>query len=503
MAQICLDVAIDHRIKRLFRSVPTYNVGKSDHVNVIASRGVHLGLDHHEVRVTKQLAGPATKGGIAIVLQQPRDNHPFSEGLDAVVEDCQTLSALSSMFKIASRGTLDMSTDITIIDLLSYLPNPVNGIDDAALSEAFQAATEMICKKEPHVVLCAGKIWLPRANKFDDRKGDAFKLESIGLGKKFGVSDKLSVTTRLRSGPHQWVSVNRVNGFHPSHAINHRSHVSLLRQLQLLIAAETCRRCRGDWEEQAWMDDLRERCQQLSSGSKNCEFIAEFSSVYSDTLKEIESQQDALVSRLKLGRESSGTRYKALLKSGLSRLLNDASLALVQMARFKSKSRARSMFEKNTKALEQASSDTANFLLGIHMWEEEQDGWEKLASLFGQLEGSLETCVHWKSAPVAHLADPEDKESYEYPELEFERASKVFLDAAVSVESLLEKLLSDKELTLQTLGQEEYLSSMMGRMNLAPPTVFVQPIPQVSEPYSYNTSRPTKRLGLSRLFGRR
>ena len=113
-------------------------------------------------------------------------------------------------------------------------------------------------------VLCAGKIWLPKAGKFDDRKGDAWKFESAGLGEKFSSTPNLPVMARIRHGERGFVTIPRVNGFHPSHAMNYHSHASLLRQLQILIGAETCGMLRGDWEDEEWMDELRRRCQKIS-----------------------------------------------------------------------------------------------------------------------------------------------------------------------------------------------------------------------------------------------
>lgn len=263
--KVCLDVAIDHRIRRLFRPVLVDLQEHSNHVSRLEVRGRMLKRSRHEIQVTAQLAGPAAKGGIAIALQQPRNNHPFEKGLDAVIEDCGTLYALYDIFTAVSCGTLDIRTDITIVDLLPYEHEKVAEIgDDAKLRESFSTSTQIICDKEPGVLLCAGKIWLPSAGKFDDRKGEAWKFESAGLGKKFGSTAKLPVATKIRSEEGGFVTIPRVNGFHPSFAMNYHPHVGLLRQLQILIGAETCGMLRGDWEDEEWMDELRRRCQEIS-----------------------------------------------------------------------------------------------------------------------------------------------------------------------------------------------------------------------------------------------
>ena len=53
-------------------------------------------------------------------------------------------------------------------------------------------------------------------------------------------------------------------------------------------------------------------------------------------------------------------------------------------------------------------------------------------------------------------------------ELDLSGAGDAFLELATNIETLLSDLLLGKEVTLNALGQEEALWSMMGKMNLAP-----------------------------------
>ncbi|KEY72830.1 hypothetical protein S7711_10835 [Stachybotrys chartarum IBT 7711] len=331
MAVVCLDIAVDHRIERLFKPVNRSGGDRSRHVELIAARGVELGKNPHgpEVRVTKELAGPPTKGGIAIVLQQPRDSHPFDEGLDAVIKDCRSLAALADVFKTVSDGTLDIRTDVTIVDLLSYLPNEVKDLDGNTLTEAFRTMTRIICEKEPEVMLCAGRL------DFNERKGEAVKFESIGVGKQFG-KDRRPATVRVHQGAHQSVSVRRVNGFHPSYAVNRRSDISVLRQLQLLIAAETCGVLRGDWKNQRWMDELRQNCQAISGPKKKVRRpLFNYQESYCRILDELKSAIRPLITDRSLRNAPAGMVYDKLLESNVTRYCNDASLALREMAKCK------------------------------------------------------------------------------------------------------------------------------------------------------------------------
>jgi hypothetical protein len=177
----CLGVAVDHRIRRLFKPVCNDLTEPSNHVSLVETRGQSLERPHSEIQVTAQLAGPAFKGGIAVALQQPRHNHPFEEGLDAVIRDCKTLYALDDVFAAVSCGSLDIRANITIVDLLPYVSESIASIDGAILEESFRASKHIMLDKEPSVLLCAGKIRLPNTEQSRKRKGDAFKLESIRI----------------------------------------------------------------------------------------------------------------------------------------------------------------------------------------------------------------------------------------------------------------------------------------------------------------------------------
>lgn len=252
--EVCLGVAVDHRIRRLCKPVAVHRRLHSGHVARIEARGRALGLGPDEIQVTAQLAGPAYKGGIAVVLQQPRSNHPFHKGTDAVIEDCETLSALRRVFYVVSCGSLNMKADVTVVDLLPFVPDPIARISDAKLRDSFRVAVDVVCDREPDVLVCAGQIW---TGKFDDRKADARKLESLGVGKQFGSGPSLPLKAKIRHENRALISISRVNGFHPSYAMNYHPHKSALRQLLLLVGVEACGTVRDDWENEGWMNELR------------------------------------------------------------------------------------------------------------------------------------------------------------------------------------------------------------------------------------------------------
>jgi hypothetical protein len=266
--KICLDIAVDHRIRALCKPVTIDPREPSKHVSRIRKLGESLGRSHEEIEVTTELAGPPFKGGIAITLKQPRHNHPFEEGIDNVIADCGTLYALCEIFTAVSCRTLDIRNDTCIVDLLPYMSDKISKVNEADLEEYFNQSAQVICDMEPDVLLCAGKIWPSTWGKFNNIKGDAVKLENIGLGQTFGRTPRFPVRAKIRGTDGSFVSIKRVNGFHPSYAINYRTHVSLLRQLLMMVCAETCGMFRGDWENETWMTELRARCQELSRSLK-------------------------------------------------------------------------------------------------------------------------------------------------------------------------------------------------------------------------------------------
>ncbi|KIL93648.1 hypothetical protein FAVG1_02208 [Fusarium avenaceum] len=440
-SEVCLDVAIDHRIRRLFKPVADYQTEPSNHVSRIEARGRFLGRGSDEIKTTVELAGPAVKGGIAITLQQPRHNHPFEKGIDAVIGDCESLYALYDVFRTVSCETLDIRADITIVDLLPYVSEGVAKIRDDELEESFRASMQIICDKEPDVLLCAGKIPLPRVGKFDNIKGDAWKFESLRLGESFGSTPKLPVTVRVRPpGGRGVVAISRVNGFHPSHAMNYHSHTSLLRQLQILIGAETCGILRDDWEDEPWMAEMRHRCMEISKA------LSEYQELYSDALLELQNCAKRVISS----------------QSGLSEICNDVSLLLRQMLRLQRRGWPDVVAWKNENALSDAATVTVRFASALFKAANREEETLLLDIIERGVESIL-TCI----------TDAGDNRP-EYT-ISLRKACDAFLGLAVNVEILLWDLLLDKEDALRAMGQEEVLSSLMSKVTLTSTAVNMSP----------------------------
>lgn len=372
----CLGVAIDHRIRRLFKPVISPpQTTPSTHISMLDSMGRRYRRSGDEIKVTKQLAYPPTTGGILVALQQPRNNHPFEKGVEEVISECGTLAALDDLFHAASCGTLGIGINVSVIDLLPYISEQqMRSMGDGQLRDAFLSTTHTFGRKRPDVLLCCGRIWLKRGQ--NGCKGKASIFENIGIGKTFGRH----TTVGFRDETNSWVSLQRVNGFHLSYVINYWPHISCFRQLQLLAVAEACGRYRDDWAEETWMTSLRNACEQrrrlqgepdrdpelflrrwltradiVGDGPARRIYLPDYQREYSSTLKAIDSAMQLL--------SASPLSYDDLLESGLSEMYNDASLMLCQMSTLRDKGWPEMFDRLNNTALQSAAEDTHFFLI--------------------------------------------------------------------------------------------------------------------------------------------
>jgi hypothetical protein len=110
-------------------------------------------IPRDELKVTRDLAGPFTTGGLLILLWRPLDCHPWSKRTKIVVKECHTLDALQE----AIRGLLKLSLvdDISVLDVEPLynskfeLPTEQKEVIQGLL---FQA----IIAKQPQIILCMG-----------------------------------------------------------------------------------------------------------------------------------------------------------------------------------------------------------------------------------------------------------------------------------------------------------------------------------------------------------
>ncbi|KAH8698145.1 hypothetical protein GQ44DRAFT_764828 [Phaeosphaeriaceae sp. PMI808] len=78
-------------------------------------------ISDSELKVTMEFAGPMMPGGLLFLLLQPRENHPWSKGTTEVIEQCPTWCCLKEAVYICSAGTLNLVTDVSVLDLGPFL----------------------------------------------------------------------------------------------------------------------------------------------------------------------------------------------------------------------------------------------------------------------------------------------------------------------------------------------------------------------------------------------
>lgn len=78
-------------------------------------------IPDEEIDCTRQLAGPFTRGGLIILLIEPRAHHPWGAGIHRVILDCLTLRALEEGVRIGSNETLSLIDDVSVLDLRPFI----------------------------------------------------------------------------------------------------------------------------------------------------------------------------------------------------------------------------------------------------------------------------------------------------------------------------------------------------------------------------------------------
>ncbi|KAK4078936.1 hypothetical protein Trihar35433_41 [Trichoderma harzianum] len=327
---ICLDVAIDHRIRQLLKPRPNSKVNSlyvySNHVEKLQKlySFVHRKwIDaSHELLVTEELAKPLTQGGIVVALLRPADYHPFSKGVDVVVEESPTLRALRDVFALVG---LDLVQHITVLDSLPFLPKAdrytLFGDDEEytrALNEHHAAFLDAVVAKRPDVILC---MWQTGDEPQCNWSGRA--ISSKGVGE---VWDDKKITLCDCHG--NLIETKRVNAFHPSHCMNmdYVCEYSQPRQLLMLEIAHAWHLMDSSWHEEPWMEKLRDSWKKKKTGLKNGVPDGEKKPLYELYAKAVAKIQN-LLPELESGVDER-LLYDKLTKANWTQHINDASLCL-------------------------------------------------------------------------------------------------------------------------------------------------------------------------------
>ncbi len=162
-----------------------------------------------EANISLLLAGPYTPGGLLVLLWQPRDSHPWHEGADAVIADCDTLAFIND-------ATIEYYGDglrgsVSLLDLWFCLPPRITNVlaEDSPdkLEEMEDIIMACIEAKRPASILCLGDVSLVALPRFEPRSNEQKKpLNALER-------------TRQSSAPF-WRDVTVVSACHPSRSIH-------------------------------------------------------------------------------------------------------------------------------------------------------------------------------------------------------------------------------------------------------------------------------------------
>jgi hypothetical protein len=116
-------------------------------------------LSDAEIDVTRRFAGPFTCGGLLILLIEPRQQHPWHQGIHRVILDCATHSALREGIHIGSNGALSLADDVSVLDLRPFIWRRLkNRLEESQLTKLYDLVFEAICAKRPDTILCMGDV---------------------------------------------------------------------------------------------------------------------------------------------------------------------------------------------------------------------------------------------------------------------------------------------------------------------------------------------------------
>lgn len=112
-----------------------------------------------ELNVTLALAEPLRKGGLLVILQDPLENHPWTDGVYAVIEQCNTLSCLEEGLRIVSEDHASLAYNVSLLDIRPFMDaNRFADLSSIQRKRYFDAVIAMIYTKAPEAILCLSKV---------------------------------------------------------------------------------------------------------------------------------------------------------------------------------------------------------------------------------------------------------------------------------------------------------------------------------------------------------
>ncbi|KAL7930514.1 hypothetical protein V8C35DRAFT_159762 [Trichoderma chlorosporum] len=171
-----------------------------------------------ELNVTSRLAGPFTTGGLLVLLLEPRQYHPWHEGVDGVIAECKTLASLNEAVEIESEKRASLSNGVSVLDLRPFLPKkqyPNRQDDD--WGKLYRMVFLAIEAKRPKVLLCMGR------------------------------EAELELISRIEEYPDRYQDTRVVYSIHPSRAVNYEEDDLNERNRLFESIREACDGMRSEW----------------------------------------------------------------------------------------------------------------------------------------------------------------------------------------------------------------------------------------------------------------
>ena len=243
------NIPVDHRLSQRLPLCPIKSsVDRGTHAAVYAQYGRSLQgkraspVTDAEIEFGTALAGPSTRGGLLVVLQQPAPSQRYTGNFDEDVMSCATLQYLDEALRLVGYGSLE---DISCFDAFPFYLEETNP-DRAPLEmrQAYKIFKEMVRLKRPDVIITAWKA--PRITEFQQFGGK-------GVGAANGDRNVMVDEHCIRL----------VNAFHPSYAVNYNPNESCFHQLFLLELATV------NVQAEPWMRKLRNICRQRTREIRN------------------------------------------------------------------------------------------------------------------------------------------------------------------------------------------------------------------------------------------
>ena len=142
-----LGIAIDHRLQSKLTGLdPPQQFPSGDAFGSILEELLKLrmkpfisSLDNHEYLVTTQLLRPTMIGGVIALLQQPANNHPLRNGLNAVTDGSPILRVLREVEQMITGVRGEMG----ILDSLPFI-KPSIKLDDTSKVDVRSAVFKIL-----------------------------------------------------------------------------------------------------------------------------------------------------------------------------------------------------------------------------------------------------------------------------------------------------------------------------------------------------------------------